>query len=115
MSNNLISFKLAKILVGIKEVFVYFDNSAISNKAQITITAMLHFVKDKKDIDKKDMKDLLNILENFNNDIQSAIDNTLMRSNEYYSIEQTKETEMICELFKARINTLIMMLKIKIQ
>lgn len=112
--STLISEQLAKILTGVKEVFVYFDNSAISDDAQITIGKMLDIARSKKEDHEINIQKLLDRTENFNKDIQSAIDDTIMRSGIYYRAEQTKETEMICNLFKARVDTLIMMLNARI-
>ena len=112
--SNLISDKVRSILINVKEVFVYFDNSAIDGKAQDVINILLNLVKEKATDENINIKELLDNVCDFNDLIQSAIDDTLMRSRANYSDQQTEEKEAICNLFKARTNTLIMMLKARV-
>ena len=98
-----------KILLNVQDVFVYFNNSSISDSDQLVINSLLQIVKNKKTDNDIDIKKLLNAVKNLN--IQSAIDDVLMRSNHNYSKIQTSEIEAVCNLITSRINVLQMILE----
>lgn len=108
--NNLIELQATKILMNIREVFIYFYNTDIDHRAQQTISELIEIVRLKKKDDDIDTSSFLNKISDFNEQMNISAKNILMRRSENDSEAQTLETQAICNLINARVEKLKAML-----